>query len=55
MGRGYGHRLVWTFVFQRPPEDARWEVLVDAHTGEVLAFQDINHYVQRQVTGGVYP
>ncbi len=52
---GYRHRLVWSFVFQRPPDDARWEVLVDARSGELLALQDINHYVQRQVTGGVYP
>ena len=52
---GYGHRLVWSFVFQRPPDDARWEMLVDARTGELLALQDLNHYVQRQVTGGVYP
>ena len=37
--RGYGHRLVWTFVFQRPPDRPSWEVLVDAHTGEVLALR----------------
>jgi trimeric autotransporter adhesin len=55
LGQGYGHRLVWSLVFQRPPEDAQWEILVDATSGEVLALQDINHYVQRQVTGGVYP
>jgi trimeric autotransporter adhesin len=55
VGSGYTHRLVWSVAFQRPPEDARWEALVDASTGEVLAFQDRNHYAQRQVTGGVYP
>jgi hypothetical protein len=55
IGDGYTHRLVWSVVFQRPPEDARWETLVDAASGEVLAFQDRNHYVTRQVTGGVYP
>ncbi len=54
-GRGYAHRLAWSFVFQRPPEDARWEVLVDARSGDVLAFQDTNDYIQRQLTGGVYP
>jgi hypothetical protein len=54
-GAGYGHRLVWTFVFQRPPAEARWEVMVDAHSGEVLAFQDLNRYETRQITGGVYP
>ncbi len=51
----YAHRLVWSFVFQRPPDTAAWEVLVDAHSGEVLAFQDTNHYAKEQVKGGVYP
>jgi trimeric autotransporter adhesin len=55
VGTGYGHRLVWTFLFQRLPDDARWEVMVDAHSGEVLALQDVNHYVNQQITGGVYP
>ena len=55
VGAGYGHRLVWTYIFRRPPEDEAWEVIVDAHSGEVLAFQDVNHYIQQQVTGGVYP
>lgn len=55
VGTGYRHRLVWTFVFRRQPDLAAWEVIVDAHNGEVLALQDINHYVERQVTGGVYP
>jgi trimeric autotransporter adhesin len=55
VGAGYRHRLVWTFVFQRPPEHALWEVIVDAQNGEVLAFQDINQYANRSVTGGVYP
>ena len=55
VGRGYEHRLVWSFRFQRPPELAQWEVLVDAHTGEVLSLEDKNQYVERQMTGGVYP
>ncbi len=55
LGQGLGHRLVYGFVFQRPPEEARYEVLVDARSGEVLAVQDTNHYVQKQVTGGIYP
>ena len=55
VGRGYEHRLVWTFVFQRPPEHASWEAMVDAYNGEVLAFQDINKYAQRQIRGSVYP
>jgi hypothetical protein len=55
LGQGYRHRLVWSFVFQRAPEDPRWEVLVDAHDGEVIAFQDENQYVRRSIVGGVYP
>jgi hypothetical protein len=55
VGKGYKHRLVWTFEFVRPPEEARWEMIVDAHDGEVLALQDLNHYVNHSVTGGVYP
>ncbi len=53
--RGYGHRLVWSLVFQREPEAPRWELLLDAHDGEVLSFQDVNHYLERHVIGGVYP
>jgi hypothetical protein len=55
VGAGYRHRLVWTFLFQRDPDDAVWEVMVDAHDGEVIAFQDSNHYISQQVSGGVYP
>jgi hypothetical protein len=55
VGTGYKHLLVWTFQFQRQPDDAIWETIVDAHSGEVLAFQDVNHYVTKQITGGVYP
>ena len=55
VGQGYRHRLVWTFVFQRNPELASWEVMVDAGSGDVIALQDANHYVQRGFSGGVYP
>jgi hypothetical protein len=55
LGRGYGHLLVWTFVFQRPPDHGEWEVMVDARTGEVVAFQDLNQHAERPITGGVYP
>ena len=55
VGHGYAHRLAWSVTFQRPPEGAHWEALVDAGSGDVLAFQDKNQYVQRQITGGVYP
>ncbi len=55
IGTGYDHWLVWTFLFRRPPEVAHWEVMVDATTGEVVAFVDKLQHQQRQVTGGVYP
>ncbi len=55
LGAGYGHRLVWVFSFRRAYEPAVWEVLVDAHTGEVQSFQDTLHAVQKQISGGVYP
>ena len=55
VGQGYVHRLVYSMTFQRPPEEARWETLVDAVSGEVVAFRDKNQYENRQVTGGVYP
>ncbi|HLL02677.1 MAG TPA: PepSY domain-containing protein [Myxococcaceae bacterium] len=54
-GVGYDHRLVWTYGFQRPGEHERWEVTVDAHTGEVIAFEDKNHYLDAQIKGGIYP
>lgn len=55
-GAGYGHRLVWTFTFRRPPDLGTWEVMVDAHSGELLVFADRNQYVERkQITGAVYP
>jgi trimeric autotransporter adhesin len=55
VGGGYGHRLAWSFVFQRQPELANWEMTVDAHTGELLALKDVNHYAAQQIKGGVYP
>ncbi|MCI0605059.1 PepSY domain-containing protein [bacterium] len=53
--KGYKHYLAWVYTFRRLPEQAVWEVLVDAHSGELLAFQDKNQYVSQQITGGVYP
>lgn len=53
-GRGYGHRLVWSFRFQRPDELPLWEALVDAHDGGVLSFQDVSDSVRRPMTGRVY-
>jgi hypothetical protein len=56
IGAGYAHRLIYSFSFQRTPEDAQWEVLVDARSGKVIAFEDKNQYAEpRQIVGGVYP
>ncbi|HYO54462.1 PepSY domain-containing protein [Archangium sp.] len=54
-GVGYEHRLVWSYGFQRPGEHERWEVTVDAQTGEVLAVEDKNHYLDAAIKGGIYP
>jgi hypothetical protein len=53
VGAGYGHRLAWVFGFRRQPDVESWQVTLDAHTGEVLAFEDLNQYAD--VTGGAYP
>jgi trimeric autotransporter adhesin len=55
IGEGYRHRLAWTYVLKQPGEIAEYEAIVDADTGELLSFQDVVEYVERQVTGGVYP
>lgn len=43
-GENYSHRLLWNFGFRRIPSVASWEVLVDAHTGQIIAFRDVNQY-----------
>ena len=55
VGQGYRHRLVWVFGFRRPPGLEQWEVLVDAHSGEVISFEDTSLYAEEQIVGGVYP
>jgi subtilisin-like proprotein convertase family protein len=55
VGQGYAHRLVWTIGFRRPPGIERWEILIDAHTSEVISFEDTNLYASEQMVGGVYP
>ena len=55
IGAGYRHRLVWSFGFRRQGEDPTWEILVDAHDGEVLAFEDRNRYEAKRITGAAYP
>jgi hypothetical protein len=55
IGSGYGHRLVWSFGFERAGERGLWEVLVDADTGEVIALQDTEASLARRIKGGAYP
>lgn len=55
LGAGYGHRLAWVFGFQRTPEIQRWEIVIDAHTSEVISFTDKNDYIDKKIRGGVYP
>jgi len=51
--RGYDHRLVWQLHPVIKGELGRWEVLVDAHSGEIVSVQDTNAYAE--VKGGVFP
>ena len=53
---GLDFRLVWVLSPQFAGSMGTWEALVDAHSGEVLAFSDQNQYQSvRRVQGGVYP
>ena len=57
VGQGLDYRLAWVI---RPAFDGdmrRFESLVDAHSGELLSFEDTNQYAAtpREVKGGVFP
>ncbi|HEX6898646.1 MAG TPA: fibronectin type III domain-containing protein [Thermoanaerobaculia bacterium] len=49
-GRGRGLATVWQFTFRRDGDNGTWRAQVDAATGEILSFTDMNHYAQ--ATGG---
>ena len=56
LDRGLDFRLVWVLSPQFAGEMGTWEALVDAHSGEMIAFTDTNQYQSvRRVQGGVYP
>ena len=55
IGGGYGHRLVWMLGIERPPQTGRYEAMVDARSGEVLAIESTEYDVERKIKGGVYP
>lgn len=50
-GKGRGLARLWQFVFRREGSIGTWRARVDATTGELLEFTDINRYAQ--ATGGV--
>jgi trimeric autotransporter adhesin len=50
-GKGRDLTRVWQFTFRRAGSDGTWRTRVDAVTGEVLEFRDVNDYAQ--VTGSV--
>jgi hypothetical protein len=55
LGTGYSHALVWTYGFKEDGRTESWKVTVDAQTGETLALEDDNSYLDANLTGGIYP
>ena len=53
VGQGYRAALTWRLALRVEGEVGTWVGLVDAHTGEILAFYDDNRYAQAK--GGVFP
>ncbi len=51
-GEGMLYRLVYVIVFRREGVVGTWEARIDAHTGELISFKDINAY--GKIQGGVY-
>ncbi|MEW6759018.1 MAG: hypothetical protein AB1347_12430, partial [Acidobacteriota bacterium] len=52
-GDGVAWKLVYTLAFRRPGVMGTWQAKIDAHSGEILLFEDANAY--GSVTGGIYP
>ena len=55
VGAGYEYRLCWVVTARIGGDRGTWESLVDATTGELIAFRDKNQYASRKIMGGVYP
>jgi hypothetical protein len=53
-GNGRGLVKAWQFTFKREGVMGTWQAKVDATTGEMLSFDDVNEYVSAQATGGTY-
>lgn len=52
-GQMLEYRLVYKLAFRRPGVQGTWEGAVDAHTGQLLRFADIDRY--GHVHGGIRP
>jgi len=55
LGKGRGLAKVWQVTFHRDGVMGTWQARVDAATGELLSFADVNDYATAQANGGVYP
>ena len=53
IGAGYAAALVWRMTASVPGDTGTWEAVVDAQTGMIRSFDDVNDYAH--VKGGVYP
>ncbi len=54
-GDGYDFRLAWVVRASVQGDLGNWEGVVDAVTGDLIAFTDKNEYIARKAIGGVYP
>jgi hypothetical protein len=52
-GDDVAYRLVWVVTYSVPERIETWEGRIDAHTGEIVSFEDINRYGRAE--GGIYP
>ena len=56
VGNGYAYRLAWSIGAKVDGSQGSWEGLVDAKSGELVAFSDRNSYIdQKKIVGGVFP
>jgi hypothetical protein len=53
VGRGRGVARIWQFVFRRHGDYGTWRARIDATSGKILEFSDLNSYASAQVSGGV--
>ena len=54
-GAGYEYRLCWVVTARIDGDLGTWESLVDATTGQLIAFRDKNQYASRKMHGRRVP